>query len=285
MLPVPSSKAVPFFLPGSRGDLFAVYYPPQHPPARGGILYVHAFAEEANWSRPTIAGVARAIARLGYGVLTVDLYGCGESAGEFRDARWEGWHEDLLLALQWLQDRNLPQVGLWGLRLGALLALDFAGRSQRPFPFIILWHPPSSGKDALTQFLRLSLVQATTNAGSRMTTKNLRNKLASGICVEVAGWELNPELAVAMERLDLSSLISQVSSSIYWIQFAQSAPATEQDVPHSRQRIFQACEANGVALDFRHLTVRTFWADRAQMTDDSQVLIDAMNSILTRHER
>lgn len=272
-------KAVPFFLPGSRGDLFTVYYPPQYAPARGGILYVHAFAEEANCSRPTIAGVAREIARLGYGVLTVDLYGCGESAGEFRDARWTSWHEDLVLALQWLQNRNLPQVGLWGLRLGALLALDFARQSQHRFPSIILWHPPSSGADVLKQFLRLSLVQAPAGPGSRITTKDLRTKLSSGICVEVAGWELNPELAFAMERLELSSLISQVSSAIDWIEFVQTS---EFAVTPSRLRILQACKDTRVAFDFHELPVRSFWAARAEMTDDCQVLIGIMNSILTR---
>ena len=270
-------KAMPFFLPGSRGDLFAVYYPPQRTPARGALLYVHAFAEEANCSRPVIAAVARAIARLGYGVLTVDLYGCGDSAGEFRDALWSDWHEDLAIGVEWLQDRGLTPVGLWGLRLGGLLALDVARLSQRTFPFIVLWHPPLSGAETLRQFLRLSYVQEVGDLSACMTTHEMRRRLTSETCIEVIGWELNNDLASALERLKLSSLLSQVSSAIYCVEFAQRTK-----LPTPRQRTLQAYKDKGFIFDFRQSPVRSFWADRAGMTDDCQVLIDLMNSVLMR---
>lgn len=273
-------KAVSFFLPGALGDLFAVYYPPSCEPVRGGLLYVHPFAEEAHFSYLVIAAVARAITRLGYGVLTVDLYGCGDSAGEFRDALWANWHQDLALGVKWLQDHDLPNVGLWGLRLGGLLALDFAIQFPRTFPFIVLWHPPSSGAETLKQFLRLSFLQeAAGSGGSSLTTKDLRRRLAAGACVEIIGWELNPDVASAMERLELSPLISQVSSTIYCVEFLQG---TNPAVAPSRRRILQACKKSGRAFDFRQLPVRAFWASRAKMTDDSQILIELMNSILTR---
>lgn len=269
-------KAMPFFLPGSRGDLFAIYYPPSGAQVRGGLLYVHAFAEEANCSRPVIATVARAIAQLGYGVLAVDLYGCGDSTGEFRDALWANWLEDLAFGVQWLQGRGFPQVSLWGLRFGGLLALDFAKQYQRTFPFIILWHPPTNGAETLKQFLRLSLVREADGPVSPLTTKGLRRRLAAGRCVEIAGWELSPDIAFALERLETSSLLSEVSSAIYCVEFVQ---ATKLVVVPSRLRLVQVCNDNGVAINFRQLQVRTFWADRAEMTD-CQILIDFMHSVL-----
>ncbi len=49
-------------------------------------------------------------------------------------------------------------VSLWGLRLGALLALDFAREiSKKKLDRFILWQPVISGDSFLTQFLRLRL--------------------------------------------------------------------------------------------------------------------------------
>jgi hypothetical protein len=159
------------------------------------------------------------------------------------------------------------------------LALDFARQYQQTFPFIILWHPPSTGAEALRQFLRLSFVQETSDRISRLTTDDLRKRLAAGRCVEVVGWELSPDIAFALERLETSSLLSQVSSAIYCVEFLQ---ATKLTVVSSRLGIIQACKDNGVAIDFRQLPVRPFWADRAEMTDDCHILIDLMDSILMR---
>lgn len=276
---VTSFKAVPFFLPGSHGDLFAVYYPPHCTPSHGALLYVHPFAEEANWARPVIAAVGRAIARLGYGVLTVDLFGCGDSAGEFRDARWTIWRNDLSLAAQWLQDNNFSNVGLWGLRLGGLLALDFACQSGRSFPFIVLWQPPFSGAETLREFLRLRLLHQVSGPYSRMTSKQLREELASGKCIEVAGWELSPELAFALEGLQLSSLISRASSHIYYVEFVNTI---KPQITSARDRLMQTSIDNGVAIDFHQLPVPAFWVDPVEVSADNQVLTDFMRNVLMR---
>jgi exosortase A-associated hydrolase 2 len=245
------------------------------------LLYVHPFLEEAEVSRPVIAAVARAMAKLGYGVLMVDLYGCGDSEGEFRDARWETWREDLTLGVQWLRDRNVPRVGLWGLRLGGLLALDFACHSRAVSPFIVLWHPPSGGAETLTHFLRRSLVQEDVGPFTR-TTKDLRRRLASGSCVEIAGWELNPDLAFALEHLELPSLLSRISSAVYCAEFVQ---ATTFPSATTRLRILQACKASGAEVDCQQLTVRSFWADWSEATtDDCQVLSEFMKGVLAQWE-
>src|SRR5579862_8212418 len=81
-----------FFLSGSAGDLFAMYYAPAETDIDyGDVLYVHPFAGEMFASRNVIAALARELASVGVGVLTVDLYGCGDSWGDFSDARWEIW--------------------------------------------------------------------------------------------------------------------------------------------------------------------------------------------------
>ncbi|HEX3544845.1 MAG TPA: alpha/beta hydrolase, partial [Candidatus Acidoferrum sp.] len=121
-----------FFLSGTAGNLFAMYYPPKETDADpGDVLYVPPFAGEMFASRNLIAAVARNLASAGMGVLTVDLFGCGDSDGDFSDARWEIWRDDLAAAVAWLQEQGRDRLILWGLRLGALLAMDFAARSRQ----------------------------------------------------------------------------------------------------------------------------------------------------------
>ena len=78
----------PLFIDRPGGDLFALYHPPRRAP-QGGVVYIPPFAEEMNRSRRMAALQARALAESGWGVLTIDPYGCGDSAGDFADARWD----------------------------------------------------------------------------------------------------------------------------------------------------------------------------------------------------
>jgi hypothetical protein len=51
-----SKGASPFFLPGHAGNLFALYHRPADPAScRGGVLYVHPFANEMNYTRRAAA--------------------------------------------------------------------------------------------------------------------------------------------------------------------------------------------------------------------------------------
>ncbi|MTV55832.1 serine aminopeptidase domain-containing protein, partial [Pseudoduganella buxea] len=154
---------LPFFLDGGADARFCVFHSPSHSPSpddacRGAIVYLHPFAEEMNKSRRMAALGAAALAADGYAVLQIDLHGCGDSAGDFGDATWESWLDDVARARRWLQrelgDRLTEVPALWGLRLGALLALDAARRAPEPPSALLLWQPVTSGAVLLTQFLR-----------------------------------------------------------------------------------------------------------------------------------
>jgi exosortase A-associated hydrolase 2 len=145
----------PFFFDADPGTRFSLYHAPESPVApRGSILYVHPFAGELSRTRRMAALQSRAFAALGYAVLQIDLFGCGDSCGEFNAGRWQIWQRDLALAAAWLADRGSGPLTLWGLRLGGLLALDAALR--RRHAGVLLWQPYMSGRACINQFLRLS---------------------------------------------------------------------------------------------------------------------------------
>ena len=208
----------PIFLDGPAGRLFAVY----HAPAAGSdphpaVLYVPPFAEEMNRSRRMAALQARALAAAGIGVLIPDLHGTGDSAGEFRDARWAIWLGDIRAASAWLERRLDRPVQLLGLRLGGLLAISAAAAEPGRFPRLILWQPVVDGRAMFTQFLRVRIAAALGEAESRETTEALRAELSAGRTLEVAGYEVAPELAAALDAARLDRLVPPKVAAIDWL--------------------------------------------------------------------
>jgi len=225
---------LPFFLPASGGQRYCLLHlPPPGRSARGGIVYVHPFAEELNKSRHVAAAQARAFAAAGYSVLQIDLFGCGDSSGDFGEARWDIWHNDLHLACAWLAQRVDGPLSVWGLRLGALLALDFAGRAPLPLARLLLWQPELDGRRVIDRFLRLRLATGMLAGGTREAPGHARAALAEGEPVEVAGYLLAPELAHAIDGVSASALLPSVP--VYWLDYRGAEQAAAPLPPLARE--------------------------------------------------
>lgn len=204
---VQATRLAPFFLTAPAGRLHCQYVAPLGA-ARGGVLYVHPFAEESNKSRRMAIEQARALAAEGWGVLMPDLTGCGDSSGDFGDATWQVWLDDIALARNWLQ-RELPQpIWFWGLRLGALLAGELLAAEPANVQGLLLWQPVLSGRQQLQQFLRLkSGAEWVAGAAASTTGAALPGPLQileSGRSVEVAGYSVHPQLAAGMSLATLA---------------------------------------------------------------------------------
>lgn len=211
--------ALPFFLKSPRGERFCLYHQPNPEAApRGTILYVHPFAEELNKSRRMAALQSRAFALAGFGVLQIDLYGCGDSSGDFGNARWDLWLGDLQLAWDWLRRRCHGDFYVWGLRLGGLLALDFARRHD--VAALILWQMAISGRAHLSQFTRM-------HSAARLFGEPAGGVADDGVAspaptqLEVAGYMLAPELTAAINSADAALLTPHCP--VQWLELA--APA------------------------------------------------------------
>jgi alpha/beta superfamily hydrolase len=87
----------PHFIAGHGGQLFALHFPSEKPSGRA-LLVLPPFAEELNKTRRMLSLAARALQNAGHEVLLVDLYGTGDSAGDFADASFRGWSADLQAA-------------------------------------------------------------------------------------------------------------------------------------------------------------------------------------------
>jgi len=209
----------PFFLDGPAGRLFGLYYPPAPSGnAKRGVVVVPAFAEEMNQSRRMVALQARALAGAGIGALVVDVYGTGDSAGDFRDARWQMWQGDIGAAIAWLETRGHGPIGLLGIRLGGLLAMEIAAANPGRVDRAVLWQPIARGERMLTQFLRLRVAAAMGGSATQETTNALRDAFAGGQAVEIAGYEIAPELAAALDSADITGLGTAAGISVAWLE-------------------------------------------------------------------
>ena len=257
--PLPATPhALPFFFNVDPGTRFCLYYPPNPGlPARGAILYVHPFAEEMNRTRRMAAQQSRAFAAMGYAVLQMDLFGCGDSCGEFSAGRWEQWKHDLTVAAEWLAERTSGQpLHLWGVRLGGLLALDFA--AIRKVESIILWQPFMNGRTCINQFLRLRLA-AGADHGAPLTprsTSALRAELVTRGRIEVAGYELDSTMVKGIDACDAVN-IRPLPCDVHW--FASGARAARK-LAAGTARLARHWTPLGVTLHFHAVDGAPFWA-------------------------
>jgi exosortase A-associated hydrolase 2 len=228
-------------------------------------VYLHPFAEEMNKSRRMAATQARALAASGYGVLQIDLAGCGDSEGDFGDARWEDWLADVDAARNWLHARLNMDVGLWGLRLGALLALDYA--RSAPVAQLLLWQPVLQGSAFITQFLRLRVAgdMLDPDAAAGGGTRQLRAQLANGEALEIGGYLLAPQLAASMDALDAAALAPNCAT--HWMEIVAAA---DRPLPPAAQRV-----ADGwpLAPTLTRVVCPPFWS--TQEIAESPALIEA----------
>lgn len=233
-----------FYLDTAGGARFCVHHRPMGQPVRGSLLYVHPFAEEMNKARRMAGVAARAFAAAGFEVLAIDLYGCGDSTGDFGDATWSHWVDDVREAHAWLQrqaDGRPSQHWLWGLRAGCLLALDALRQmpAGHAAPHLLFWQPPVQGKALAQQFLRLRLAAEALREsplGSELTPSTQASgdgEIAGANSQEVAGYRVQPDLLAGLRQSSLLAPLQKTRSA--WLEVTtrdptQLLPGTERAV-------------------------------------------------------
>ena len=245
-----------FFLEGQGGPLFGLYHPPLTGEPRAIVVHCPAFAEEMNKSRRMVALQARAFAGQGLGTLVFDLFGTGDSAGDFGDATWDGWLADVRVALGWAGAR-CARVVLWGLRGGALLAGAAARESSEAVERVLLWQPVLKGEVWLTQFLRLRTAAAMFRGGERETVKDLQGRLLAGEAVEVAGYRVGPALAKGLLGCSLSDELAMAGRSVAWLEVTSGEG---RELPLASARTTDALTRGGVPVRAAVVGGEPFWS-------------------------
>ncbi len=243
-----------FFLDGAAGRIFCVGDVQQNgTQPQSAALVLAPFGEEMNKSRHVLAALVRRLADAGYAVLLPDLYGTGDSEGDFSDATLAIWRSDIDKAIGAL-DTTAP-IDLIGLRAGALLAADTV--SRHAVRSLNLLHPIADGRQQLTQLLRLRLAGGLLGGEQKETAGELKRRLADGETLEIAGYGISSTLAADLETLALGNISLSKVQAVNWVELA---PEADRPLMPVSQRLVDAWRDEGVAINTAVVACDQFWA-------------------------
>lgn len=253
------------------GRRFALYHAPAGA-ARGLVVHAHAFAEEMNKSRRMVALQSRSLAGAGYAVLQPDLLGCGDSPGDFGDATWQRWCDDVLAGVRWLQARHgAGPLWLWGLRVGCLLAAEAAARVEVPCS-LLFWQPVVAGRTALRQFLRLRTAGALIDGRADKGAARLGDEIGRGRAIEVAGYALHPALYRGLDQATLQAPL--LCGRSVWIEVSAHSTAPAPSVVNAAARWAEA----GWSVQTQVVSGPGFW--QTTEIEDAPALVAATTAAL-----
>lgn len=265
----------PQFIEGVKGELFCNYIVANDNKHPGhAILILPPFAEEMNKSRHMLATMAYMAAELGYDVLSFDLFGTGDSQGEFGDSSWEIWVDNISTILGWLKDKNITTITIIAARSGSLFIESLLQNSPLNIDKIILWQPVANGGLFLNQFIRLKLAaDMIGDSKNRISAKDIKQQFENGNSVEIAGYMLNPALFTPMANQNLSGLKQARCPDIHWYEIA---PSQEQTFTPASMRIIDELKESGIKIHITPLQGPQFWST-AEITEVPALLSETLS--------
>jgi exosortase A-associated hydrolase 2 len=228
-----------------------------HPEKFSGrcVLICPPFAEEMNKSRRMLTELAQRLMQEDIGLVIPDLYGTGDSEGDFADASIDRWIEDLAFTEQWIKEKGWYVDALLGIRLGCMLALKYAdGRGSHPIK-AIFWQPSLEGSRELDQFLRLR-VAASMMADIKETVSGLKEIIALEKALEISGYTISEKLARDMEVLRLNEVSNQSLSELNWFQVLRDQDA---QLPMPVRNVVDQLKLK-VKIQLDSIVGESFWA-------------------------
>jgi len=265
-----------FFLHSNMGGLFSIYYYPiKTISKKGDILYIHPFADEMNKSRRMAALQANSFAQNGFGVLQIDLFGCGDSSGEFCEATWSVWKENISDAIQWIHNKCDSRISLWGLRLGVLLIMDWIKDSIIPIQNLIFWQPVFDGKLAIKKFYRLGSASKMFGKDGN-SIREIRQKQSRMESIEIGGYAINSELLRAIEDVKINDYCPSPSSRVVWREISLTTPT---DLNLASKKKIEFFRINGCQVNADSINGNFFW-NTVEISTVPELIASTTNSVV-----
>ena len=184
----------------------------------GHMIYLPPFGEEMNRCRALVADQARELSSIGYQCTLIDFFGTGDSEGELARASFDIWRQNIELTISTLVNECDIPVTLWGLRTGALIAMDFAVNVEVSVANILLWQPVTSGKRFVNQLLRQRVAALANSGQTAETTGQIMERLRQGECAEVSGYLVADPLITQIENSSMAALSPDCTRKIFWLE-------------------------------------------------------------------
>ncbi len=245
----------PFFLESSAGRIFVLLHR-AHDSDRCAIL-VPPFAEEMNKCRPQMATTAQLLASHGCSALIVDLYGTGDSEGDFNDASWSCWVQDVVCAVEWARSNGFIVDALLGARLGCSLAAESVAKAGLRVSKTVFWQPIESGEQHMNGFLRYGVAASMIKSESGGSVEDLKQRLGNGETLEIAGYPLAPTLWSDVRRVRLADCLGSFLGELVILEVGPIANSERSTVG---VRVASLAKEHGLPARTQSLRGEQFWA-------------------------
>lgn len=185
-----------------------------------GAVIVHPLMEERQDAHPFLRNIAISLQHKGFASIRVDLWGCGDSEGEWSEATVEGWIDDVVHAAAHLRrEAGVSRVVLVGLRYGAALATLAAARAEAAGLALIA--PVLRGREYVLEVLRAYIAaEMVLNKKAGVSREGLMQRLDEGRSVNLFGYDFTPaqrdgilanDAAAALAQIDVPTLVVDVA--------------------------------------------------------------------------
>ena len=233
-----------FFFDSGGARLYGYLHGAVEPARDTAVVLVHAFMEERQDSHAVVRDLAARLAERGFAALRFDLYGCGDSEGDWSDGTLERWRDDVCAAARWLREATgVARVVLVGFRFGAALAglaarsLDVAG--------VALVQPVVRGEAYVMEILLANLAaEMVLNRRVGITREGLIAQLEAGGAVNLFGYHLTSAQYRGIRGIDLARDLAGDGPPTLVVDVARTPTARE---PREHLNLVAALGERGVA--------------------------------------
>lgn len=219
--------------------------------------------------------VAQGIADRGLTVAIPDLFGTGDSDGDFRDATWAGWLDDLRVVYTDLKANGHRPSAVLAVRTGCALAADVISSERWTIDRTVFWQPMLDGERFLKQFLRLRVAASLMSDGGRESVSELRSRLRVGESLEVAGYFISPTLADELERIASRISLETGLGVLDWFEIVRDASQAL-----SSSSLKHVEEAKGNRLDVHVATIagEPFWSS-VEIIENQALILKSLEAL------
>lgn len=252
------------FIEGSRGRIFVLLRHPAGMSSGPAVLVVPPLAEEMNKCRRMFTEVARNLAARGVATVLPDLYGTGDSEGEFSAADVHVWLDDVVRTAAWSQRQGWQVRGLLCTRIGCVLGARYARVADAAVQCSVFWQPMTDGERFLNQFLRLRVAASMMDADRRESVAGLRDMLKTGHSIEVSGYEVSSQLAAQLDAMDLATDAGPHLGQVHWMEMVRDPAAP---LPAPALRCVERFSAAGAPVTVHRTTGEPYWSSTEIVVD------------------
>lgn len=246
----------PLFTSGIQGKLYALHYAPSRiDEVTECFIVAPPFAEEMNRCRYMSTMLAQSLGENGYGYLSVDSYGTGDSEGDFAESNWELMSQDLLTAIDYAYDQGYGKIALLGIRLGALQVMKIANSIEK-LHRILFWQPVTNGQATLTEFLRIRIAASMNRNEKAGTIKEFEEQIERGKSVQVGGYDVSPGLFKGIKSAKFEDYFDLTTVPIGW--FTALASAIRKP-PRTDTMKVDKWRAKGAIVDYFNVIGPPYW--------------------------